>query len=204
MIKGKFIVLEGLDGCGKTTQAQRLFEHLNGKHRCLITREPTDEAMGVIARQALLGEVKLTPEGLALVFAADRAEHIAGEIRPALGAGINVICDRYVYSNIAFQGTEIPPSVVYAFNSHFLIPPDMTIFIDTAPEECTRRIISTRKNFELYDGVSWAEAVRLRYLEAFEQYGEQMPVKMVNGNQGEDEVFAELLIVVGEVLQCLL
>jgi len=196
--KGKFIVLEGLDGCGKTTQAQRLVEHLNkNKHHCLITKEPTDEAMGVMTRQALLGNISLTSNGLALLFAADRAEHTVNEIRPTLESGVNVICDRYVYSNLAFQGTEIPQDVIYSYNSHSLLSPDLTIFIDTSLEECTRRIISTRKNFELYDGVNYARDIRARYLEAFEQYGKQMPVKIINGNQNEDEVFAELIFVVG-------
>ena len=198
---GKFIVLEGLDGSGKTTQVKRLVEHLSkAKHHCLTTKEPTDGSIGMLAQETIRGISSLSSDTLALLFAADRSEHILRKIRPALEAGINVICDRFVYSNLAYQGDVIPQKTIFAYNSQFLLSPDLTIFIDTSPEECTRRIISTRKNFELFDGVQRAKGIQVEYFKAFAAYGKQMPVKIIDGNLNEDEVFKQLINSVEELL----
>jgi len=198
---GKFIVLEGLDGSGKTTQIKRLVDYLSkNKHHCLTTKEPTDGPIGSLALETIRGLSSLSPDTLALLFAADRSEHILRKIRPALQAGINIICDRFVYSNLAYQGETIPQNTIFAYNSQFLLPPDLTIFIDTSPEECTRRIISTRKSFELFDGVKRASNIRNEFLKAFVTYGKQMPVKIIDGNLDEDEVFKQLINAVEELL----
>jgi len=198
---GKFIVLEGLDGSGKTTQIKRLVDYLSkNKHHCLTTKEPTDGPIGSLALETIRGLSSLSPDTLALLFAADRSEHILRKIRPALQAGINIICDRFVYSNLAYQGETIPQNTIFAHNSQFLLPPDLTIFIDTSPEECTRRIISTRKSFELFDGVKRASNIRNEFLKAFVTYGKQMPVKIIDGNLDEDEVFKQLINAVEELL----
>jgi len=198
---GKFIVLEGLDGSGKTTQAKRLLDYLSeNKYHCLTTKEPTDGSIGTLALETVRGLSSLSDDTLALLFAADRAEHISRKIRPAIEAGINVICDRFVYSNFAYQGGVVPHSTIFAYNSNFLFPPDLTFFIDTSPEECTRRIISTRKNFELFDGVKRARGIRAEFFKAFETYGKQMPVKIIDGNLSEDDIFNQLLSSVEELL----
>ena len=198
--RGKFIVFEGLDGSGKTTQIKRIVKHLQKRGvRCLATKEPTDGPIGNIARLALHGTDPLSTDALALVFAADRAEHIAKQINPALTAGLHVLCDRFVYSNMAFQGTAIPLNILAAYNERSLTAPDMTIFIDVDPEECTRRQ-SRRKIKEIYDGLKLAQEIRSLYFKAFEQHRERMPVTVVDGNAGEDEVFARLLAVVTELL----
>jgi len=195
MSKGKFIVFEGLDGSGKSTQVKRLAEHLQNNHKCLITQEPTDGPIGKLARETIRGLSSLSTDTLALLFAADRAEHIS-EIRTAIESGINVICDRYVYSNMAYQGMTIPQDVIFAYNSQFLLIPDLTIFIDTSPEECTRRILSNRGNFEMFDGVKKAEIIRNGFIRAFEAYGSQIPVNMVDGGLCEDEVFVKVFEIV--------
>ena len=198
--RGKFIVFEGLDGSGKTTHIKRLTKHLQKQDiRCLATKEPTDGIIGNIARLALHGKEPLSIDALALIFAADRAEHIAKQINPALTAGLHVLCDRFVYSNMAFQGTAIPLNTIAAYNERSLTAPDMTIFIDVTPEECARRQ-SRRKIKEIYDGLKLAQEIRSLYFEAFEQHKERMPVTVVDGNGEEDEVFARLLAVVTALL----
>ena len=198
----QFIVIEGLDGSGKTTQINRLVEYLSeSKYHCLTTKEPTDGSIGTLAMETVRGITSLSQDTLALLFAADRSDHILRKIRPALEAGINVICDRFVYSNLAYQGETIPQKIIFAYNSQFLLPPDLTIFIDTSPEECTRRIISTRKSFELFDGVKRANGIRTEFLKAFETYGKQMPVKIIDGNLDEDEVFKQLICSIEELLK---
>ena len=102
-----FIVIEGIDGCGKGTQAKLLFDHLKdlGKE-VLLTAEPTKGPLGKMIREHL-SDPFLDDESLALLFAADRIEHLEKEVRPALEAGKIVISDRYVYSSVAYQGQRI-------------------------------------------------------------------------------------------------
>lgn len=186
---GKFIVIEGIDGSGKSTQATNLANYFNQKGTPhILTREPTNGFIGNLARKAVMGDYALPKEALALLFAADRAEHLANEIRPAIDMGALVLCDRYIYSNMAYQGVE-----VFEYNKKFLIPPDLTIFIDTDPEECTKRIIKSRDKLEIYDDVKIAKEIRARYLQAFKLYGDFMPVEVVDGNCPEDEVFRCLI-----------
>jgi len=194
---GKFIVLEGIDGSGKTTQVGRLVDYLNNNGcRCIATKEPTNGSIGTLAMETIRGLSSLSPNTLALLFAADRSEHILHEILPALEAGIHVICDRFVYSNLAYQGETIPHETIFDYNSQFLVQPDLTIFIDTSPEECTNRIASTRKSFELFDGTERAKGIRAEYFKAFGTYSKQMPVEIIDGNLDVDEIFKQLLIVV--------
>ena len=223
--KNKFIVFEGIDGCGKTTQIKRLTDHFRKEGvPCLLTKEPTNGPLGNLARRAVCGlwdtpedftsartsnladassfpgtplpyppKAAPTPEALALLFAADRAEHIARTIRPALESGSHVFCDRFVYSNIAYQGMEISVGNVLAYNEPFLIYPDLTLFIDTPPEECTRRIIAAKRSLEVYDGTKIAHRIRAAYFEAFKLYGNRMPVVIIDGSHHEEEVFNKIL-----------
>lgn len=105
--RGKFIVIEGLDGSGKSTLAKSLSEHLNqaGK-KTLLTRQPGGTNIGQKIREILLDKnnKELSKKTELLLFAADRAQHVDEFIKPNLGNGINIICDRYIYSNLVYQG----------------------------------------------------------------------------------------------------
>ncbi|HYY53573.1 MAG TPA: dTMP kinase, partial [Myxococcales bacterium] len=111
--EGRFIALEGLDGSGTTTQAERIASVLRAQgRRVLLTREPSDGPIGTLIRLALTGRLglpqrsgPLTEEALALLFAADRVDHLAAVIEPALERGELVVCDRYVLSSLAYQGS---------------------------------------------------------------------------------------------------
>ncbi len=99
--RGRFIVFEGGEGCGKSTQAARLAEDLGA----LLTREPGDTQIGAALRALLLDPATvITPVTEALLMAADRAEHVAAVVEPALSSGQDVVCDRYVGSSVAYQG----------------------------------------------------------------------------------------------------
>ena len=125
-LPGKFIVFEGIDGAGTTTQAQALVNYLT---ECgistYLTCEPSDSSIGTFTRQALQGKQKgfhqkqLPDVALALLFAADRADHWTNEIQPLLNEGVNVICDRYLYSSLAYQGLEHPLEWIRALNASF-------------------------------------------------------------------------------------
>src|SRR4029078_3251661 len=108
-----FIVLEGIDGSGTTTQLGRLGDHLTSRgRRAHTTREPSAGPVGRLLREILLGGHRL-PDGapadrraMALLFAADGRDHLRREIEPALAAGTDVVCDRYLLSSLAYQGEE--------------------------------------------------------------------------------------------------
>ena len=119
----RFITLEGPDGVGKTTLAVRLADHLRTKgRRVLLTAEPTRGPIGTLIRAAMAGDATLQP-ALAHLFAADRALHIATEIGPALADGLDVICDRYTLSSLAYQGPE-----AWTLNERFRAP-DLTLLL---------------------------------------------------------------------------
>ena len=183
----KFIVFEGIDGSGKTTQIKLLSDRFK-KHNIphIVTKEPTDGPIGKLCRSVLSGDMPMSTEALALLFMADRAEHISSEILPALESGKYVLCDRYEYSNMAYQGIQ-------PVRSSDRLDPDLTIFIDTDPEECTRRILHSRPNFEIYDGIENAKNIRAKYIEDFRRYKDWMPVEVISGVGRQDDVLARIL-----------
>jgi len=128
---GLFVVLEGIDGAGTTTQAERLCAALRAEDvRATVTREPSDGPIGTLIRQALTGRVSLPNGGgplnahtLALLFAADRADHLEAQVLPCVDRGDVVLCDRYVLSSLAYQGASLPLDWVEGINA-FASPPD--------------------------------------------------------------------------------
>ena len=202
-MKGKFIVYEGLDGSGKTTQVMRMVEHLRSKGMpCRCEKEPTDGVIGSLARNAVKGMEQFDPVTLALLFAADRAEHVRNVISPALERGEWVVCDRYVMSNIAYQSISVPAQFILDANQAVLtgagaVLPDVTIFIDTAPKECADRISSNRLFEEMFDRADVAMHVRRQYNEAFNLLEKfSMSVRAVHGDADADEVFAACMEIV--------
>ncbi len=104
---GRFIVLEGIDGSGKTEQTRRLADALRERgHRVVSTREPTDGAFGRRYRAWARGEIEATPEEVLGFFLEDRREHVRELIRPALERGEVVVCDRYIASTLAYQAAQ--------------------------------------------------------------------------------------------------
>ncbi len=147
--KGIFIVIEGLDGSGKTTQATLLAKRLSQNHNVLLTAEPSRGKIGTFIRESCLYEDKRLPtEAEALLFAADRIEHMYSEVKPALDEGKLVICDRYIYSSLAYQGSAgLSLEWIKTINARAL-QPDFSIFIDVAPE----RVIERLQTKEVGDG----------------------------------------------------
>ena len=153
MTKGAFIVLEGIDGCGKTTQLQALREWLpfSGllppSARLIVTREPGGTALGQALRELLLhppDAVRPEPITELLLYAADRAQHVADVIRPALDRGDWVLCDRFTGSTAAYQGygrglnLEMIRALEYIETGG--LQPDLTLWLDVSlAESCRRR-----------------------------------------------------------------
>jgi len=139
-VSGRFIVIEGLDGAGTTTQAALLGARLNAAGLPFaVHKEPTDGPLGRIMRQFTDGEIVLRPETLALGFAGDRLEH-SRQIEELVAAGTIVVSDRYVPSSLAYQTAQgVDFEWVRALNSYAL-EPDVTVFVDTSVAECVARL----------------------------------------------------------------
>lgn len=144
---GLFIVFEGGDGAGKSTQISRLAEHLRAiGQRVVVTHEPGGSRVGKQIREMLLDGNDLDPHAEALLFAADRADHVATTIAPALREGSVVISDRFLDSSIAYQGVgrDLGVNDVAAlsrFASQGIVP-DLTIVLDIDPEAGRARVAS--------------------------------------------------------------
>jgi dTMP kinase len=156
--RGRFIVIEGLDGAGTTTQCAELAKALRAAGRDVhVTNEPTGGPIGTLIRQALSGRLglpngagALTPQTLALLFAADRVDHLAAEIEPALARGATVLCDRYVLSSLAYQGSQVGMPWVEAINSQ-ADRPDLTLFLNIELGVAAQRRTARGLAPELYE-----------------------------------------------------
>lgn len=134
-----FIAFEGGDGAGKTTQIELLRAGLAGRgYDVLVTHEPGDTELGASIRQVLLHGGDVTARAEALLFAADRAHHIATVVRPALARGAVVLQDRYIDSSVAYQGAgrELDPAEIKQLSlwaTEGLLP-ELTVLLDVTPE----------------------------------------------------------------------
>lgn len=174
--KGKFIVFEGTDGSGKSTQMKLLAKFLKGKGvECILTHEPTDSPFGGILRACLTGRIDADERAIAALFAADRLDHITNAvngIRKHLEGGVTVLCDRYYFSSLAYNGGLVSAEWVTQLNAPAmqLLRADLTLFIDLSPEESMKRV-SRRGERERYESLETLTKVRAAYLAAFERYG---------------------------------
>ncbi|MBN1390018.1 MAG: dTMP kinase [Candidatus Thermoplasmatota archaeon] len=160
-----FIVIEGIDGCGKGTQARLLYEHLKelGKD-VVLTAEPTKGPLGKLIREHLQDPF-LDDGALALLFAADRIEHLDKVVRPALEAGKIVISDRYVYSSIAYQGQRVDLDWVSEINK-YSDRPTIAILLDITVQLAQRRMKERGDEMEYFEvDNDLQEGVRKAFIE---------------------------------------
>ena len=192
-----FFCIDGLDGCGKTTQARLLARWLRGRgYKVRVTDEPTDGPIGRIIKTALRGGVELPVPVEALLFAADRAQHIEKVIRPALKAGEVVVTERYVYSSLAYQSARgLPTGWLEAINRH-APEPDLTILIDVLPEVSMARIGRKRKLDKFESDLKLQRRVRQKYLALAKRKG----LKVVDGARSVKAVQSDIRELVDEVL----
>jgi dTMP kinase len=164
--RGVFICVEGLDGSGKTTQAKLLTEKLCEKYIAVYTAEPSRGKIGAFIRDSCLYEGKRLPtEAEALLFAADRIEHVQNEVAPALDEGKIVICDRYVYSSLAYQGNAgLSLAWIKTINARAL-QPDFSIFIDVSPERVLERLQRKKSVMETLEIQQKVREVYLKFVD---------------------------------------
>lgn len=163
-ISGKFIVIEGIDGSGKSTQAKLLAERLHA----LFTYEPTNLPIGALCRSAIRGEIDLSRSALSLMLVADRLEHLKSLIMPAISSGKTVVCDRYYLSNMAYQaGHSLSISDIYALNKSHVIPaPDLTVYLKITPELALSRTTSRRGETSVFENLQSLKSIERAYQEA--------------------------------------
>jgi dTMP kinase len=171
--RGVFITLEGGDGSGKTTQAERLQDWLAGAGRTVLrTREPGGTDVGVEIREIVLhhrGDI--TPRAEALLYAADRAHHVATVVRPALQRGDVVIQDRYIDSSVAYQGAGrvLDPDSVRGLSEWATegLRPDLTILLDLDAATARGRLDEARTRYDRLEAEAseFHDRVRAAYLE---------------------------------------
>lgn len=171
--RGIFITFEGGDGAGKSTQIELLSQYLESRGKTVVqTLEPGGTELGRNIRELLLHGGQVSPRAEALLYAADRAQHVDCLIRPALEAGQVVISDRYIDSSLAYQGgardlgEEITQLSQWATQNLW---PDVTVLLDIDPRIGLRRAMDAEPDIE-YDrmeaeSLAFHEAVRARFLE---------------------------------------
>ena len=198
---GRFIVLEGIDGSGTTTQAARLVASLRASgHAVVNTREPSDGPIGVVLRQALARRlVGLSDRALALLFAADRLDHLASVVEPALAEGKVVVSDRYVLSSLAYQGMRMPVGWVETLNAAAR-PADLTLYLEVDAGTAARRRQGRGGKEELFDADEVQRAVARAYGRVVRKYTRAQRVVRVDGRAAADEVAREILARVQAVL----
>jgi len=163
--RGAFIVIEGLDGSGKTTQAKLLVQGLQTSHKAVYTTEPSCGQIGSFLRERCLYEEKRLDSAVeALLFAADRVEHVQNEVVPALNEGKLVVSDRYVYSSLAYQGSAgLNIDWIAAINKHAL-KPDLAVFIDVAPEIVLKRLNRKKSIMETLETQKKVREIYLKFV----------------------------------------
>jgi len=196
-MKGKLVSIEGIDGCGKTTHVRLLAEWLRSRgYRVIVTDEPTDGVIGRVIKRALRGELKIPVAVEALLFAADRVQHIAEVIRPALKAGKIVVTERYFYSSLAYQSARGLSMAWLDGINRAAIRPNLSILIDVPAEAALQRIRRSRRLDKFERDLRLQRQVRVNYLRIARLRG----LKVVDGARPVDEVQADIRKIVSTTL----
>ena len=195
--KGKFIVVEGLDGSGKSAQVDLVVEYLKQKGKeVVVTKEPTVESeAGRKIKQALRKEIYVEPLELQKLYVQDRKEHLENKVIPALNEGKFVVSSRYMFSTFAYGHSDgLNVSELVKLNQNFLIP-DLTLVVDVSPESCVQRIEGRGEPKELFEQKEKLARVNEIYKKLPGMFEN---VVMVNGERNIPEVFEEIKKIINE------
>jgi dTMP kinase len=203
LTRGKFIVFEGIDGSGKTTQMELLARVLEARSMPVLrTREPGGTRVGDRLRGLLLDPDyrDLTPRTEAFLYAADRAQHVTEKILPALHRGETVLCDRFLYSTLAYQGWGRGVDIAFLTRLNQLatggLVPDRVILLDLEVEDGLRRVLKNRPPDRLEgEKAVFFRRVRQGYLEQASRWPEIF--RVVRADAPEQEVHRRVLTALG-------
>ncbi len=189
--KGKFIVFEGTDGSGKTTQMKLLADYLAGRGIDVeTTHEPTCSPFGTLLRQCMSKKIDTNERTIAALFAADRIDHIqnpATGMLPKLAAGKTVLCDRYYFSSYAYNGGFVPLDWVIELNrpAAELLRPDLILFLDIPAEDGMARV-GRRTEIERYENLERQKLIRAKYFEVFERFRGEENIVIVKSEREKE------------------
>jgi len=209
-MRGKFIVLEGIDGSGKTTQINELSKWLVGtglipeSNQLVITREPGGTKLGKSIRSLLLDtSIEKSPDSITelLLYAADRAQHVNEIIRPSLDKGDWVISDRFCGSTLAYQGYGRKLDIKLIKNLETIstqgIYPDITFLLDISVEESLKRRISREDDRMEQEGKDFLANVS----QGFEALSENNKWKKISAINSKEEIISEIKLEIKKILK---
>lgn len=191
-MKGKFIVLEGIDCSGTTTQIPLIANYIynsNNSKLVLITREPTYSKYGKRAREILKG-AEYCKEEILDMFVKDRNWHIENIILPNLVRGVDVISDRYFLSTLVYQSLQGFNIEKIRKKQGDIIFPDITFLLDVNIDEAVKRLNSNRKSTEIFENRNFMEKCRERYLELSTAYPD---IIIIDANKSIEEVTQQMI-----------
>jgi len=188
---GIFIVFEGLDGSGQSTQAELLRHYFeDNKDLVILTKEPTEDSKsGRMIRKVLRKEKKIEPDELQKLFVQDRKEHLNNLIIPNLKNGKFVISDRYFLSTCAFGGINLDMEWLIELNNEFILP-NITFLLNVDPRICIERIDKRGKRFEFFEEEKKLTKVRENYFKLAKRFPN---IYIINGEFSKEAVFKEIL-----------
>jgi dTMP kinase len=191
---GTFIVIEGLDGAGATTQVRLLHRRLSAFRTVHVTHEPSDGPAGLQIRMVLQHRTVMDRATLAALFAADRMDHLyhqdgEGGIVAHLQHGIDVITDRYYLSSLAYQSMDVDWGWIWDMHAR-CIRPDVTLFLDVPVDVCLQRIAAGRGgHLDLFENRQILTRVRQSYLRAIDRLADEGElIEIVDGDSPPEEV----------------
>ncbi len=190
MVLQNFIVFEGIDGAGTSTQLNILKSKLS-KDKAYFSAEPTTLETGTFLRRILSGEVPVHPETAAYLFAADRCEHIYGKggIMEKATNGILCFSDRYLFSSLAYQSQECGKELPELLNSRFPLP-ELLFFFSIDPAVSLKRIIGrdTTEIYEKEDFLKKTESLYINIMDDFRKKVPEMKIVEIDATLPVDEV----------------
>lgn len=193
MVLERFIVFEGIDGSGTTTQLNRLLKFFgNSGVKAIGTQEPTSSPIGLLIRDFLNKRQDFASETVVRLFATDRCQHIYGKegIVECIEKGFLVCSDRYLFSSLAYQGFEDKKDVVIKENEDFPLP-SILFFLDIEPKKALERIEKRGNTKELYENINFLTKVRENYLEIIEFYRShhpEMKIFILDATESEEDI----------------
>ncbi len=181
--KGSFICIEGIDASGKTTHTRRLVRNLRQRgFDAIYTTEPSSGQIGEFIRRHVLQRRKRVPSVIeALLFAADRVDHLEARIKPALRQGKIVVSDRYVFSSLAYQGAAGLDLKWIDEINRLALPPDLAILIDVPSEVVIKRFTRKKSVMERLETQRRVEKIYRKFVKD----GRLVPI---DGNRAKSEV----------------
>jgi dTMP kinase len=202
---GRFLVFEGLDGAGTTTQSQLLADALRAKGRTVhLAHQPSGGCVGLLVRQILAGRTAtqkadgkldvVDERVMALLFAADRLDHLTSQIEPRIARGEDVILDRYVLSSLAYQGATVSHEFIHAAN-RYARKPDLTLFLYAPAPVALERVRKRGAKLERYETAAQMQQIEREYSRLVGTLASVVPI---DGTRGIPEVAALCLAAVHE------